>query len=146
MKKKQKKTENRWNHALAFNFFITWSLKAFKMPWKAELRIRIFFTIGIRDKFFPDPGSFWPWFQLRLRICSRKHTGKKKTVSLHSTFHIGSGMRKCSDPGKNNPDPQHWIWLKFSNQNHNLHTLRYRFFGFFWCKLHAPAISLQTYL
>jgi hypothetical protein len=104
------------------------------------LRIRIFFTIGIRDKFFPDTGSFWPWFQLRLRICSRKHTGKKKTVSLHSTFHIGSGRRKCSDPGKNYPDPQHWIWLKFSNQNHNLHTLRYRFFWIFFDVNYMPLL------
>jgi hypothetical protein len=54
--------------------------------------IRCFFTPWIRDKFFPNPRSRIPYlFDYDLDPESIR---SKKEVSLHSTFHLGSGMKK----------------------------------------------------
>jgi hypothetical protein len=51
--------------------------------------IRCFSTLWIRDEFFPDPGSFL--LLLRLKLCSWQHK-KQETLSVHSTFHVESGI------------------------------------------------------
>jgi hypothetical protein len=74
------------------------------------LRIRdpVLFYSWIRDECFPDPGSLIPdIFDYAFAPATKRI---KKKVSLHSTFHVGSGIqdenmfgsgsgtRKFSDP------------------------------------------------
>jgi hypothetical protein len=85
------------------------------------IRGSVLFTPGtqIQDKFFPDLGSrifltlTKTTLRLRLYFAPESIRSKKK-VSLHSTFHVGSRLKKCLDPDPGSgmrkwSDPESWM-------------------------------------